>query len=1152
MILKIETITWLQDNPASAGGDFLAGDIVEIFFDTSTLIYSVKKNGVSYTGTAQISAPDFDWLEQYGFVGPSFRTRTLVTTNFCVGTTLYQFQQGTGFFHYDSDYPYSSAITIENANQCALVPITPDITFLGNPIITNASTSSSNDGSVVAEADSSYGPVQYVLNPYQALWLYPQYIPNFTNERINFSGVFTGLAAGQYSLIIVDSKNFYTVFNFNIEDISASHPLPPVVVCDIMFPGTPTINQDTGSGNGSITFGATSSASIEYSLSGNVLFGAGQASSTFSNLVAGQYILYAFDANYCKAQYAFTIPLNSAPSIPPASTPTYNIVYQASWRDLNGVQAFVYIKKKGYTGAITEVVCAGEPMTYSLRLEGNDDKYTPIGASELVLNLMSTTPEQFEVLFTTDSNTYQIHYLKSNQLKLVGKVYPATLSWPYHQNGGTAYPVSIKATDGLVELDDVPFVDDGGTRFHGTAKQIVVIAKALNKLKFGINIRVACNLYADGMNTADSDDPLDQCYVDYLSYYKDFEPLSCLEVIKRNIEPYQATIVQWNGYWWIIRREELVGTVAFREYNKFGSYVSNSSYDPVVTLRSGLRWANKDASIDMILPKGYIEVDYSQGKRQLVPNSDFAPIQILGNTSIDLTGYSVINAGDPYLQTGLTSIDDEDENVGVRIIGTGVSYLKTGTKKTLILQGSDQLKIGLRYKVETQSASFRYQKVKIQVQFGTYYLTGEGKWDPFTRVVGNGNAIIIYETDFGKFKDWEIKAPRLLLSVTQLSGGSGTASLVIDGVGYALAYSTSLTVTAKSFVNVNASAIYSAHGLIVSESAGSLVLTDLGNSHLPAVSVVNLTGTLSGVTTSADSAAGYFLSVNYYSSWILDAEFTSYATLKTKITRDLPPASKSEIKLSGSMLYYELENNVSAEANPSIVRPSDYDATYNPYQWILKQSTPYLDTFSRPGSNSGSIVIDKVIQDYLPGGNEIEDMFIINKAPKNSNQVFKKELFHGSLRNTNYTLLQWGLDLGTGQASFSGTSVGNPNGALTFINYLRNSLGAGWVNWTRDAVSEAIPLEQICANAYIAQYKTASKRITGSLTNNKQTPVEYLSPISVLKDGDDFYLPMGLSIMDKNNIFSGEFAELIDITQGGTVTDGGIKTGNTSTNASVG
>lgn len=1155
-ILKIETITWLQDNPADLGGTFVAGDVVETFFDTTLLTFSVKLNGQSYTGSAQIVSIFFGDSEFFAWPGgPSFRTRTLVTPNYCIGTTLYQFWQGTGdLFHWDATFPYSSFSTVANANQCAIVPVVPDIAFQGNPEIAHASTTSSFDGSISYQADSSYNPIAYILSVNG----YYFFATNVNDATHNQTGIFTGLGVGHYEIIAIDEHGFEARFGFDIVDLSTNHPVPPIVICDLLFPGNPTINQDTGSGNGSITFGATSTYSIEYALRDFTYGdGLGQGSSTFSGLVHGQYKLYARDLKNCRAEYIFTIPNNTSPSTPPADTPSNGILYKASWRDLNGVPVVVNIVQKGYSGATTEVTCAGEPMRYALRLEGKDDPYSPIGASELTLFLMSLTPEFFNGLFTTNPDQYQMHYLKNGELKWMGKIFPATFSYPFHQNGGTPYPVNIKATDGLMELDSIPFVDDGGNRFIGKAKQITVIARALNKLKFGIGIRTICNIYADGMNTTSTDDPLDQSYVDYLSYYQETEPLSCLEVIKRNIEPYGATIIQWFGYWWIVRREELVDSPTFREFDKNGVYKSNGAIYVTVEMKNGIRWAKMDATVDMVLPKGYIEIDYSQGLTQLVPNSDFAPVKVFGGSTIDLTGYVFSNSGDPYSQTGLTSIDGAEDNVGVRLSGTGIGYLQTITKSALKMYAADQLKIGLRYKVETYLGSYRYQKIKIQVQYGTYFLRADGTWDVFTRTIGDGNKIVIYETDFGKFKDWEVTAPNILLTVITLSGSSGTATITIGAATYLVTYSTNLTVTALNFLNTNGATIYAAHGLITNVDSGTIVFSTADNSVLPGISIANTSGTLNGTKSTADSSSGYGLTVTYFSSWSLDAEFTSYVGLRTKTTVSLTPGYKSEIKLGVNMLYYELENNLSAESTPSIVRPNDYNVTTNPYQWILKQSSAHTNIFGLPSSSYGNIVFDKVVQEYLPGGNELSDLLIINKAPKNSKQVFQKTIYHGSLRNTNTTLFQWGIDLGSGKATFSGTQVGNPNAKLTFINYLRSSTGEGWVNWTRDAVSELLPLEQILANSYIAQLKDSSRRITGSLTNNKQIsnitlqPL-YITPLSFLTIDGGIFLPMGFSYMDKSNIFNGEFIELLDITDGGTETDGGIKTGNTTTNSTFG
>ena len=829
------------------------------------------------------------------------------------------------------------------------------------------------------------------------------------------------------------------------------------VVQDLAWSGNPSITHSTTatSADGAVTFSATSTYTpIQYVLgppSSNwsyptLIRHAPTSVSTFSNLSPGLYKIYAFDNKQFVISYVFEVknleslitPPN--PATPPASVA--NQYYKISWNDLNGVAAIVHILKKAFTGSGTELTAAAMPMVYSQRLEGSDDKYSPIAASSIDVNLTSTSSFQFAELFTNDSDNYRVQYYKGGSLKWVGKIYPSTYQEPYHHNAGTSYPVTITAVDGLVELDNIPFLDDQGERFTGKAKQIVVIARALSRLGFDLGIRSALNIYATGMNTAASDDPLDQAYVDYDSYYQDGEPLSCLEVIKRNIEPYGASICQWDGYWWLVRKEEFVGTVTYRQFDKNGTYASNGSWNPVITKGTGITWAGMSANIDMVLARGLVQVDYHQGKSDLIRNNDFTLLKSFGSGSLDLTGIVFANNEDEYNEIGFKELDNG--NIALFLTGTGLNFFRVQALNVAMFP-NDKIRFGIRYQTDGQYLiKWRYQKIKFQVLYGDYYLRSDGTWS-----FAVPQTVQIYETDFGKIKEFEVLAPQ-------------------------------------------PDAAYS--------------------------------------TTPED------LRIDYFSSFLGDADHADYASLRTQVTVDYPEGYRSEINDGTDMLYYELENNTSAESVPAIVRPNDYNAGTNPYQWILKESIPLIaGFFGRASAVKGTLIIDSVTREFLPGGLEIPETEVINRAPKTAKNILKKEIFHGSLKDTIAT------------TDPNNAFIGNANGHLTYRNYLRNASFAGFTTWTRDAVDELYTLQHILLNMYLAQYRKASRRVTGSLTNKATSPA-YLTPISSLKDGSLYFIPTGFSLMDKECEYSGELVELVDITEGGTSTSGGTRTFNTSFN----
>ncbi len=84
-----------------------------------------------------------------------------------------------------------------------------------------------------------------------------------------------------------------------------------------------------------------------------------------------------------------------------------------------------------------------------------------------------------------------------------------------------------------------------------------------------------------------------------------------------------------------------------------------------------------------------------------------------------------------------------------------------------------------------------------------------------------------------------------------LTGTSGTANVVVNGVAYLATFATDLTTTANNFVAARAAAILSATGLVVTAAAGVLTFTGEAEG-FPTITVANLTTNLGGTVGAID------------------------------------------------------------------------------------------------------------------------------------------------------------------------------------------------------------------------------------------------------------------------------------------------------------
>ena len=169
----------------------------------------------------------------------------------------------------------SNTFTLTATNPCSGVTITVTGTTV-NP------TTGQNNGSITASASGGTGPYQYSLN----------------GGAFQASGTFNNLGAGNHVVTARDANNCTGTGNFTLV---ATNPCTGVTITVTATTNNPT----TGGGtDGSISASASGGTGpYQFSLNG----GAFQASGTFNNLGAGNYLVTARDVNLCTGTANFTL-----------------------------------------------------------------------------------------------------------------------------------------------------------------------------------------------------------------------------------------------------------------------------------------------------------------------------------------------------------------------------------------------------------------------------------------------------------------------------------------------------------------------------------------------------------------------------------------------------------------------------------------------------------------------------------------------------------------------------------------------------------------------------------------------------------------------------------------------------------------------------
>lgn len=837
------------------------------------------------------------------------------------------------------------------------------------------------------------------------------------------------------------------------------------VVCDLRFDVLPTItnaSSDTAT-DGQISATATSSNAIKYRLNQDFRYSdaTGQTSSTFTGLGKGNYLIFARDEKNCLAVISATVGVSY----------TYGVRFRLEYYSIHSnLHQKTEILEKSYSGNVEIVKGTETPTTYSLRGEGEKDKFVPILAGEISFNLISETIGQFYDLFTNDPEKFRIKqsidYGSGYETAFLGKVEPNQ----YQQNYVYKADVNILATDGLARLEDVPFLDSEGNRFSGQYKQITIIAYILGRIGLGLSIRSGCNLYASSMNTTATDDPLDQAYVNVLRYYLKSETPSMKDVLRMILEPYGAQIIQWGGYWNILRVEERVNDFDYRVYSSTGAYQSNSNYDPVKDLKqrpftNRLVWADRNQILTMEPGFGSLRLIYDLGnKDNLLYNGDFSMRRTAGyglavvdgvygssyqfgnHTTMapDMSGFEIVSNG-AYVTKNWETI--KDENVALTLVASDSGAYVLSETISLKMSNTDRLRFKYVFAIDP-SVYFSpfWIKVKVQVRYGDYYLLDDGTWT----TTQSSLAFFIKPEQFYKYQTLEIVA-------------DSPDSTYIDG-----------------------ESIY--------------VKMDI--------------------------------------PYITDYDYASLSDLRDVITTTLKEGYRVSALSGGTIYYYELKNNTDAETGTAIVRPDDYHATTNPYQWISQ------DSRLLPTAGSYKFKIDKVQIEFLNGGRELPQESIISHNMENGNNLsLSRKIYHGSVPNIIYTQQNFGekVLVETGKYLYDyfvsiGIAAGFYRPGVSLITqsaeaistaYLSNSSGNGFNKWTRTNLASYGTLEDIFIQMYAYQYRQAWRKLQGSFIADIA-----FSPIDTMRetmDSNRKYYPVSLDIDFKADSYNAEFLELSDV-----------------------
>ena len=257
----------------------------------------------------------------------------------------------------------------------------------------------------------------------------------------------------------------------------------------------------------------------------------------------------------------------------------YGTKYYLKYTNWLGFLTEIYVKKKDYTGAVSNVQAGPDPLVVEYMGRG-DDRIATFKGSVANFYMKADRWLDYKEFFDTTDRDYIIEKYVAGSLNWKGYVIPGIYKEPRKYMN---YIVQLQATDGLGDLKSYKFLTSGGIEYSGAKTLMEILVICLDKIGLDLDIWSHVNIYEKNMSSTASDDPLIQAKINCNAFYEGSErkPMKCYDVIEKILKPFGARILQYAGAWHIIPFAELSHSHTYRLFDHKGIYISNGSFDPV-------------------------------------------------------------------------------------------------------------------------------------------------------------------------------------------------------------------------------------------------------------------------------------------------------------------------------------------------------------------------------------------------------------------------------------------------------------------------------------------------------------------------------------------------------------------------------------------
>lgn len=194
------------------------------------------------------------------------------------------------------------------------------------------------------------------------------------------------------------------------------------------------------------------------------------------------------------------------------------------------------------------------------------DLFQAVIASSLDIGLEADETLTLQDLYSESEQQFTVKLFRNSHIIFHGFLKPDGI-WEDWVND--KWELSVDAMDGLSIIKDLSFVKDNGTFYQGKITQFEAIKICLHRIGYDLPINISSDLPVyDGFLSDDS--ILHNVQMNTERFYQDAKKnniMDCERVLKDVLEPYNATVIQMNGEWWIFRAIDVKDEMTFLRYD---------------------------------------------------------------------------------------------------------------------------------------------------------------------------------------------------------------------------------------------------------------------------------------------------------------------------------------------------------------------------------------------------------------------------------------------------------------------------------------------------------------------------------------------------------------------------------------------------------